>query len=270
MKKSVILIALTVLLAPIAAVSDPYKISILPRFYPERLTAMMSPLVDYLKEQTGLELALVLTKNFQDYEIRLNSGEIVVGYQNPLVYTRVSGRHEAVAIALKGEGGDKFRGILIARPDSGIKGIDDLRGKRVMIVGETSAGGWLSQKLTLMERGIPFDEIALDTAADNRQENVIISVSVGDVDAGFIRESALHVADKYILPGSVVVVEPTAWLPNWAVSVDRGLPDEAKAALAEAVLGLEPGHPVLEAIGLKGFRPASDSDYDIVRKAVGN
>lgn len=257
------------ILVPSVVAADGYKVSILPRFYPERLTAMMSPLVDYLKEQTGKDFKLVLTKNFEDYENRLNSGEIEVGYENPLVYTRVAARQEVVAMAVDREGGDGFRGIVITRPDSGIRSLADLRGKRVMIVGETSAGGFLSQKLSLLEAGIPVAEIEMESAADNRQENVIIAVSIGDADAGFIRESALHVADKYIAPGSIEMVVETAWLPNWAFSVDRQLPTDIKNAIAAAVLKLDDAaHPALKAMELVSFKPATDSDYDSIRRAL--
>lgn len=270
MKRFIVVILAASLLVSGAVVAQEHRISMLPRYYPERLVDMMSPLVEHVREATGLDLQLILAKDFRAYEERLASGEIAIGYSNPLVYTRVSRRHQVVAMAVKGEGGDRFRGILIARPDSGIRGLEDLPGKRVMIVAETSAGGWLSQKLSMLEQGIALDEVDLVEAADNRQENVIIAVSVGDVDAGFIRESALHVADKYIAPGSVESVTATAWLPNWAFSVDRDLPPGVREALQGAVVGLEAGHPVLEAMGLTGFRAAEDGEYDPVRKALGS
>ena len=109
----------------------------------------------------------------------------------------------------------------------------------------------------------------LEVASDNKQENVIISVSIGDVDAGFIRESALHSADQYIQPGTVKVVAPSAWLPNWALSVNRNLPAARKDAIRTAMIGLEKDAPVLKAMGVTGFRPATDDQYDIVRQVAG-
>lgn len=166
------------------------------------------------------------------------------------------------------QGEDRFRGIVIARPESPISGLADLKGKRVMMVGETSAAGYLSQKLSLMEQGIAIGELDMNTAADNRQENVIISVSIGDVDAGFIRESALHVADKYIAPGSVRKVVETAWLPGWALSIDSGVPEDAKGKIVSAVLKLQAGSPELKALDLDGFVSAQDGDYDTIRRAL--
>lgn len=261
------LMALALVLSADRAAATDYKISILPRYFPEKLTAMVTPLIDYLRQETGLPLELVLTKDFKEYEKRLKSGDITIGFENPVVYTRVTPEHQVVAMSRE-DGEDRFRGIVIAPADSGIGQIGDLRGKRVIIVGETSAGGYLSQKLTLQESGIGLSQLQLDTAADNRQENVIIAVSVGDAEAGFIRESALHVADRYIAPGSVKRVLETAWLPGWALSIDTRVPTDVRDKITEAVLKLPPGSPQLKALEVDGFVPAKDSDFDSIRAAL--
>ena len=269
MKKSVILALLLCFICSTAVFATGYKISILPRYFPEKLTAMMTPLADYLSKQTGLVIRPVLTDNFADYEARLLKGNIAIGYENPLVYVNVASAHEVLARAVKGMGGDKFRGIIITRPDSGITRLSALKGKNIMIVGRTSAGGYLSQKLTLGKNGINVDkDCQLSVAADNRQENVIISVSIGDVDAGFIRESALHKADQFIMPGSITSIKETAWLPNWAFSVNKNLPQDVKTSLQKAILKLPRNSEVLQALGLTSFISASDADYDVMRNII--
>jgi len=260
---------LGVLTAPLSvAVAEPYRVSILPRYFPERLTAMMTPLIEYLEERLGANFELVLTEDFADYTQRIRRGDFTLGYQNPMVYTQVAERHQVIAMARKGEGGDRFRGIVITRPGNGIQRLDDLRGRRVLMVGKTSAGGFLSQKLSLRESGISIDTLELEQAAQNRQENVLIGVSIGDADAGFIRESARHVADRYIRPGSIATLTTTAWLPNWAFSVDRSIPTSLREQLTEAILDLSNAPEVQEALGLSGIQAAEDTDYDVVREAL--
>ncbi len=270
MKRIIIFLVVLIISFPTYIFAEEtYELSMLPRYFPKRIRSMIDPLANYLAQETGLSIKAVLTKDFTEYENSIKSGDIEIGYQNPLVYSKVSQAHEVLAMAVKGSGGDKFRGIVIARPDSGIESVTDLRHKKIMIVGKTSAGGFLSQKMTLSKNGINVQkDCAMEEASDNKQENVIISVSIGDVDAGFIRESALHMADKYIQPGTIKVVSNCAWLPNWAFSVNRSLPDEAKNKLKNAILKLKEESTVLKAMDLKGFSPADDSQYDIVRKLI--
>lgn len=269
MPKKLILTFMIVLFAASARAEDVYKLSMLPRFFPKKIESMINPLAGYLSELDGINVKAVLAKNFEEYESQLKSGDIEIGYENPVVYVNVSGAHEVLAMAVKGAEGDKFRGIIITRPDSDITSLDDLRHKKIMIVGRTSAGGFLSQKLTLSENGLEEGkDYEIEVASDNKQENVIISVSIGDVDAGFIRESAIHAADKYIPPGSVKPMAECAWLPNWALSVKRSLPEKQKKAIKAALIGLKDDAPVLKSLGLRGFRAADDSQYDVMRKLL--
>jgi phosphonate transport system substrate-binding protein len=253
-----------------SAADEGYELSMLPRYFPKKIRSMIEPVAGHLTDSLGVQVTPVLAKDFTEYENRLKSGEIEIGYENPLVYTKVSKRHEVLAMAIKGAGGDRFRGIIIARSDSEINDFGDLRHKKIIIVGKTSAGGFLSQKLSLAENGIDVEkDCLLEEASDNKQENVIISVSIGDADAGFIRESALHIADPYIRPGTIKMVAPCAWLPNWALSVDRSLHPERKAAIRTAMVELGQDSPVLKAMGISGFKAATDSQYDVVRRVAG-
>jgi phosphonate transport system substrate-binding protein len=140
----------------------------------------------------------------------------------------------------------------------------------ISIVGFTSAGGYLSQKLSLMEAGINVEtECTIAEAVDNKQENVILAVYTGEADAGFIRESALHQADSYISAAQIKVVSECAWLPNWAFSVNRAMPTKTKKEIQAALLDLKPDHPVMKALKIDSFRSAGDGDYDPIRRASG-
>ena len=266
MKRTLIIFWLITVLGPSQAIAQEYVFSILPRFFPEKLTAMTTPLVEYLGQELQIPVTLLLTENFASYEMQVASGGVAIGYENPVVYSNIFKYHEVLATARNKDGG-KFRGMVIARPDSNIQGLQDLKGKSVMIVGKNSAGGYLSQKLALQEIGFDVKrDCQLVEAADNRQENVIISVSIGDVDAGFIQENAFHVADEFIMPNSIKKVVDTNWLPNWALSVNRSMNEQHKEKIRAAVLNLPADSPVLKAMDIAGFDKASDADYEVMLK----
>jgi phosphonate transport system substrate-binding protein len=249
---------------------EAFTLSMLPRYSSEEINRRINPLAKYLSQVTGAQIEPVVTSDFSQYEKQLKSGAIAMGYENPYIYTLISDTHEALAMAVKGKDRDKFRGIIIARKDKGLSTLEDLRGRTIAIVGYTSAGGYLSQKLSLKQLGIDVPkDCTIIEAVDNKQENVILAVYTGEVDAGFIRESALHQADAYISPAQLTVLGESAWLPNWAFSVDRRLPDQLKKEIRSALLLLEADHPVMKALKIDQFQAAVDSDYQPVRLAAG-
>jgi phosphonate transport system substrate-binding protein len=265
---TILTLAFAVPLAHVQAAS--YTLSMLPRYSPEEINQRISPLAELLAKRLGAKVEPVVASDFQQFEQRLKRGDIKIGYENPYVYVRVSDQQEVVAMASKGKDGNRFRGIIITRADSDIVEIGDLKGKTVSIVSRSSAGGFLSQKVTLEEKGFDVNkDLQLVEALDNKQENVILSVYYGDVDAGFIRESALRKVDSYVPPTQIRVIKRTAWLPNWALSVNRALPEQIKKAIKETVLNLIKGDKVLEALKIDSFIPAKDTDYDVMRKAAG-
>ena len=270
MKKTAfcLLALLSCLCSPVAA-EEEYILSMPPLFPVERLTAMLHPLAARLSEKTGNNIKLLLARNIDQYTAEILHGNIVIGYENPSVYVNISNVHEAIAGAVTAPRQTFSKGIIISRPGSGISKFHDLKGKKIMIVDRKSTGGFLSQKLTLQEEGIDVErDCLLSEAANRREENVIISVSIGDVDAGFVSEYALHKADQYIAPGSVISVAETAPLPNWVVSVSRNMPRMQKDDLREVLLALTSEDNALKALGIIAFRSASDADYDIIRDLI--
>ena len=247
-----------------------YQLSMLPRYSTEEIYKRITPLVSYLKEKTGLAISPILTTTFDQYTKQLQNGRISIGFENPYIYVLASKSHEAVAMAIKGADGDKFRGIIITRADSPIKSLEDLKGKRVAIVGYSSAGGYLSQRLTLLEKKIDVNkDCQIEIAPENKQENVVFAVFTGDADVGFIRESALARMQEFVPMGAIRVLARTAWLPNWALSVYRAMDPADKEKIIQAIHSIPKNSPVLQALHIKGFRPASDRDYDPVREAAG-
>ncbi len=262
------LIAILLYASPAFAI-EALLLAMQPSGPPERQATLLAPLAEKLSAALGAPVRIVLPQNAAEHEAELLRGRIAISYQSPLTYVRASDRHEVLVTAAQGKNGSQRRGIIIVRPESGISKIEELRGKKVMIVSRSSAGGFLSQKRSLREQGLePGRDFQLFEAAAGREENVIISVSLGDADAGFISEEALRKADCCIVPGSVVELMKTAPLPGWALSVSRELPQEQKESLRTMLSQLAEDDPVFKALGITAFHAAADADYDAVRNLI--
>lgn len=271
MRLGLILWALLMLILPVTqSAAGTLKVSLLPAYAPNLTNEKLESLASYLRQRTGLKLDTEIAPDFIQYEKRLKSGAVAVGYQSPAMYIQVSGTHEAIAMAVgKGDVKDRRRGIIVTMKSSGINTLEDLKGKNVSIASRLATYGYLSQKLTLKAAGINVEkDMMLAEAVDNKGENVILSLFAGEADAGFIHETALKEAEKYINVAPIRVVSVCAWLPNWALSVNKALPDEQKKKIQAAALEIPAGHPVLTALNLEKFRYSSDNDYQLVREAM--
>ena len=245
-------------------------LSVSPRFSPDELLKQMTPLAKHLTEALGEKVNIVLAPDFKGMEQDMRNGRIDIAYVTPMVYATAAEAHEALAIVSEGSGGEKLRGLVIARADSNIISPEDLRGRSATIVSFKSAGGYLSQKLALEKKGVSTEkDMRLQEAKDNKQENVALAVYLGETDAGFIREDALHIADQYVPPSQIRVILRGEWMPSWAISVKRSLPQAVKDRVRETVLGLEPGDAFLKLIKANGFVRGTDADYDVYRSALG-
>lgn len=264
--KRVIFVLFAFLLPLSASAAEELLLAMQPSGPPERQAALLAPLAEKLSAALGAPVRIVLPRNAAEHETELLRGGITISYQSPLTYVRASDRHEVLVTAAQGENGSQQRGIILVRPESGISKIEELRGRKVMIVSRSSAGGFLSQKWSLREQGLePGRDFQLLEAAAGREENVIISVSLGDADAGFISEGSLRTADCCIIPGSVAELAKTAPLPGWALSVSRELPQEQKENLRAMLTKLAEDDPALKALSITAFHAAADADYDAVR-----
>jgi phosphonate transport system substrate-binding protein len=246
---------------------DEYKFAMLPRYSPSEINKRIYPLIEFLSHKLKINIKIVTTKNFMEYKNRVISGEIDIGYQNPVIYTKISNMHNALLMVIKGKDGAKFSGIIITRNDSNIVKLSQLKGKKISIVSFNSAGGYFSQYLTLKKYGINTrTDMYLFESHNNKQENVILDVFFGNVNAGFIRESALKLAIRHIPPGRIKVLKRTEALPNWVLSVNHKLNTELKNKIKALLLTLSQNHLVTQALKITNFQTTNDSDYDVIRE----
>jgi phosphonate transport system substrate-binding protein len=278
LKKSRNLVALGVLvgacLATPGRAAAEMRLGILPRLSAVDLTRMFTPLAEYLSRETGEKVTLVVPKDFTAFKEIVAKGGVEMGFANPVIYVqlRKDVALDPVALAAEMKAGTRFRGVIIARRDSGIEKIQDLKGRKLIFVEQDSAGGHIFQMLLLSKAGIDVNKDFTKLPFAKKHDNVTMAVFNKAADAGGIREDDLDKMKDKVDVSQLRIVGYSDYFPNWplfvAQHVNRDLAGRVKAAL----LKLKPGAPettrVLEAAQLAGFAPVSDKDYDQLREAA--
>lgn len=86
-------------------------------------------------------------QGFQHFKDMVRSGQAELGFSNLLIYVELKNSMNLEPLALTSEfkAGTRFRGIIIARKDSGTDKLQDLRGKKLIFVDKDSAAGYIFQ-----------------------------------------------------------------------------------------------------------------------------
>ncbi len=232
--------------------------------------------MDYLTKTTGLEIRQVFPDTFDEHMNMVGRGLIDITFSNPFIYVKIADRYGARAFARVVEPGgqENFRGQIIVRADNQeIQTLADLKGKRLIAVDPTSAGGYLYPWGLILESGLrqeDFAEIAFAPGPGGKQEKVVMAVYSGKYDAGLIREGTLEVVKDKIDLNQIRVLAYSHWYPGWVYAARKGF-DEAKLAkIKEALLALHYENPehrqILDNAGFIGIIPARDEDFVSVRR----
>lgn len=252
------------------------KVAILPLYSAITIYERYEPLMHYLSEHTGYEFKLYIPKDFEDFVSVVKSGKVDFSYQNPYIFSLISKDYDLKPLVTTigedtdGDGKrakktreDTFRGVIIVRDNSNIKDINDLKGKKVLITSFKSAGGYLSQKIYLKQRGIDVDrDMTLIDA--KKQENVIFGVYRNEASAGFVRESALVVWKDAFDMSKIRVLAETEPLPNWPFAVARDLPPHLVSKVKTLLVELN-NKKILDTAKISGFRPATEEEFNKLR-----
>jgi phosphonate transport system substrate-binding protein len=232
--------------------------------------------IDYLTNATGLTIRQVFPDTFDEHMHMVGRGLIDLTFSNPFIYVKIADRHGARAFAriVEEQGKKNFRGQIICRADNpNIKTLADLKGKRLIAVDPTSAGGFLYPWSSVLENGLrkeDFAEITFAPGPGGKQEKVVMAVYSGKYDVGMIREGTLKILANKIDLKQIRILAYSRWYPGWVYAARSGLDPAIIAKIKKALLALNINTPehraILEKAGFIAVISAKDEDFDPVRK----
>ncbi len=194
------------------------------------------------------------------------AGKLSVALVNPVTAVELIESGSAVAIGtLKANGIPYFAGTIVARRDRHIATLADLKGKDVLAYQKSSAGAYIFQLYHLLQNGIdPFKDLK-SLRHNNKQDDIVLAVYEGRIDAGFVRTGiieALAAKGKIKLNELIVVDErrdglsyrhTTALYPERFLLVSTRMDETLRNRVTRAALSLKPGDPAARAAGIDGF-----------------
>jgi phosphonate transport system substrate-binding protein len=238
------------------------------------------PLVDILRQELGMEIEPFVATDYTGIVEALRVHKLDVAFLAPASY--VLAKNEAdIKVILKSErkGIPFYYAAIITRADSGIKNLEDLRGKSFAFGDTLSTTGHVFPRKMLKERGIDPTRDLKQILYSGGHDATVLAVLNGKVDAGATYANSPDSMDtawmRYLKdPADVKRIRAIAFsepIPADNLVVSGGLDPKIVKKLEEVFVELSrdaKGKKMLRDLyQIDGFVPATDQDYDSVRKA---
>lgn len=160
---------------------------------------------------------------------------------------------EPILTTVQTDGSTGYHSIMVARKDSGITKLEDLKGKKLGFADPDSTSGYLIPLVTLPETiGAPVKEYFGETGFGGGHENLVLEVLKGTFDAGTTFGSGVgefkdgytsgnlrKMADKGILDmNDLVELWRSPLIPNGPIVVRTALNGDLKAKFKQFMMDL--------------------------------
>lgn len=230
-------------------------------------------LLAYLTEKLGVKQTRLRTAaNYQSILNQLIRGKIDIAWlgSQSSVEARKNPEVELLVKPVR-FGTTSYRGIIIARQDSGIRSLEDLKGKKFAWVDKESASGYLFPKSLLIEAGIDPDRDFETAQFLGKHDAVVLNVLLGKYDAGACYDDARKTLRDEKKREELTILATTQDISNEPIVCRKSLPEDLRAKIKKAFLDLSlktpEGKIVLKDLtDVQGFVPANPRDYDYIKK----
>ena len=278
-KQWILLIALIALLAltltacggqaKLGAEDNPIVMSFVPSGDTQEIIASGDKLAQMIQDKTGLVIKANVGTDFAAVREAMGAGKAHIGWLNTFNYVLAHEKYGVdVALVTVRYGSTSYKGQIIVRADSGIKNLEDLKGKVMCWVDPNSTSGYIVPRILLQANGIDPDKDFAKTIEAGSHNNVVTQVYNGECDAGATYVDARSSVEKDLpdVKEKVVVLATTSDIPNDNVSFIKDFPTDMRDQIVNALLEIsesEEGKQALnELYSIEGLKPADDSFYD--------
>jgi len=233
---------------------------------PTQIYQGFKPLMKHLSKELGIPVKIVIAPNYMSHIINIGEGRVDLGFMGPSPYIRAKDKYGAVElmVRLKMKDNKNDRFVVVAHRDSGIKGLNDLKGKTFAFGDYQSYGSHFYPRYLLNKAGVKLKDLKSYDFLGSHSK-VILAVSHRDFDAGGARED---IYDKYSDRPLKIIAGPFS-IPPHVIVGRNGLPKNIKAKVKAILLNVH-NKDILQSIdpALEEFGPVKDADFRQGREVI--
>lgn len=223
-----------------------FRVTTIPEEAATEQIRKFTPIAQYLEKKLGMKVEFTPVTDYPAaVEAMVNKKVDLVWFGGfTFVQASIRSKGQVIPIAQREED-TRFQSVFIAKTDSGIKKLDDLKGKQVSFGSASSTSGHLMPRSFLLAAKIDPEKDFKRVAFSGAHDATIASVISGKVDAAALD---ITVWNKFVTENkvdtkavNVFYTTPTYFNYNWAVHAD--MPADLRAKVAKALIDLDPKTP---------------------------
>ncbi len=220
----------------------------------------------YLETVVGQQVKIVPLKA-NETMTAVKSGKVQFALTNPVLAVVLMKKNGSISLAtMKKKTGHQLAGVIISKKGSGIKTADDLKGKKVMgFKFKKSAAAYVFQVKHLKDKGIdPHKDFKVFKEA-KKQDDIVVAVGKGIMDAGFVKSGLLEAMSKEgkasmanftIVDQKIdnfALLHTTELYPSWTVTVSPSIDKSLVVKVKEALLKIKANDKAGKQAKIVGF-----------------
>ena len=240
------------------------KMGFVPLKNSEKLVEDLKPISDYLSERLGVKVEAFTASNYIGVVEGLGSGSVDFGIIPPFSSLLAQKQSSAKPILTsKGKTGKPgYTAELYVRKDSGIKSLQDVKGKKVAFVDPSSSSGYIYPGAMLVEAGLNLDkDISYQFSGGHDKSLQLLLNKDVDVIATFDGVEDRYVKDFPQAKTDIQKLATSDMIPGIMVTTSSKMDKELQDKLEKALRDVE-NDPKMKELFTKMFSITGFTDVD--------
>jgi phosphonate transport system substrate-binding protein len=272
--RSLMTVAVLALGALSAHAQQVFRVTTIPEEAATEQVRKFTPLASYLEKKLGVKVEFTPVSDYPAAVESLVNKKVDLVWFGGFTYVQAQIRSggKIVPIAQREED-TKFQSVFIAKTDSGIKQLTDLKGKQISFGSQSSTSGHLMPRHFLLQAKIDPDKDFKRIAYSGAHDATIASVVSGKVEAAALDITVWRkfVAENKVDTKAVDVFYTTPPFFNYNWSVHADMPAALRDKLKQALLDLDPATPegkeILQLNRATRYIPTTPDNYKGIEAA---
>ena len=233
-------------LGTLAQAQTVFRVTTIPEEAATEQIRKFTPLASYLEKQLGMKVEFTPVSDYPAAVEALVNKKVDLVWFGGFTHVQANLRSGGKIIPLaQREEDTKFQSVFIAKTDSGIKSLADMKGKQVSFGSQSSTSGHLMPRSFLLQANINPEKDFARIAYSGAHDATIASVVSGKVDAAALDITVWRkfVGENKVDTKAVDVFYTTPGYFNYNWSVHADMPAALREKVKAALIGLNPAVP---------------------------